>query len=352
MATKYFKKVTFWAREFMLPLFFQTLINKNKNTVAFYKNLMIHCYYLDDTEEKLGVGGYKFFIDKNKVDRYKKQVQKTLEQLKKITVEYKNLKINKIGKEELEIRFFKILKFLDNFSKVYLKTEEARLVKIDEEKNRKLIEELGVLRFNLRKNGEPVFYILLRSLLKEIYKRFGVKVGDLFFYDYDEMKNLFAGKKVRKDIVEKRKKGYALISLKNKKIILIGNKFKELFKEVVEMEKKVEELSGQVAMKGKARGKVRLILHNKRNISKEVAKFKEGEILVTEMTRPDTVLACKKAAAIITDEGGITSHAAIISRELKIPCVMGAKIATRVLKNGDLVEVDAYRGIVKTLNKK
>ena len=55
----------------------------------------------------------------------------------------------------------------------------------------------------------------------------------------------------------------------------------------------------------------------------------------------------KKAKAIVTDEGGITSHAAVISRELKIPCVIGTKIATKVLKNNDLVEVDADNGVVR-----
>jgi pyruvate,water dikinase len=67
------------------------------------------------------------------------------------------------------------------------------------------------------------------------------------------------------------------------------------------------------------------------------------------MTRPEYVPLMKKAAGIITDEGGITCHAAIVSRELKIPCVIGTKIATKVLKDGDMVEVDADKGIVKIL---
>ena len=57
----------------------------------------------------------------------------------------------------------------------------------------------------------------------------------------------------------------------------------------------------------------------------------------------------KKAAAIVTDEGGITSHAAIVSRELGIPCVIGTKFATKVFKDGDLIEVDADKGIVRKI---
>jgi len=352
MANKYFKKATFWAREFRLPLFYLALINKNSNTIVFYKNSVTHYYYLNDTEEKLKIQGYNFFTDKNKVVGYKNRVKGVLRQIEKIVQEYKKIDINKISNADLKKRFFKILKFLEIYSKTYLKTEEARLAKFNETKNKKLIKELGKLRFELRKTGEPIFYILLGILLKEFYKRFRVKVSDLFFYDFEEMKKLFNGKKVRKDVIERRKKGYALISLKNEQIVLTGEKLKRLFKDAIDAEKERKNIiTGQVAMRGKARGRVRVILHNKRIIKKEVAKFKKGEILVTEMTRPDTILACRKAAAIITDEGGITSHAAIVSRELKIPCIIGTKIATQILKNGDLVEVDAEKGAVKTLTK-
>jgi len=78
-------------------------------------------------------------------------------------------------------------------------------------------------------------------------------------------------------------------------------------------------------------------------------KFESGDILVTSMTRPEFLPIMKKAAAIITDEGGITCHAAIVSRELNIPCVIGTKNASRSLKDGNRVEVDADHGIVKKI---
>lgn len=68
---------------------------------------------------------------------------------------------------------------------------------------------------------------------------------------------------------------------------------------------------------------------------------------MAHFTNPSYVSIMKKAKAIITDDGGITSHAAIISRELRIPCIVGTKIATKVLKDRDMVEVDAYKGIVR-----
>jgi len=69
------------------------------------------------------------------------------------------------------------------------------------------------------------------------------------------------------------------------------------------------------------------------------------------MTRPEYTGIMKKAKAIVTDEGGITCHAAIVAREMKKPCIIGTKVATQVLHDGDLVEVDADRGVVKILKR-
>jgi phosphoenolpyruvate synthase/pyruvate phosphate dikinase len=106
----------------------------------------------------------------------------------------------------------------------------------------------------------------------------------------------------------------------------------------------VSEIKGAVSFKGLVRGKVRVV----RNF-KDLPSVEEGEILVTEMTNPDYVPTMKKVIGIITDEGGVTCHAAIVSRELKIPCIVGTKISTQVLKNGDMVELDANTGIIKIL---
>jgi pyruvate,water dikinase len=85
--------------------------------------------------------------------------------------------------------------------------------------------------------------------------------------------------------------------------------------------------------------------------SSDGAKMDEGDILIAPMTTPDFVMSMRKALAIVTDEGGVTCHAAIVSRELEIPCVVGTKIATKILKDGDMVEVDANKGIVKIVKR-
>ena len=103
---------------------------------------------------------------------------------------------------------------------------------------------------------------------------------------------------------------------------------------------------GQTACLGKAKGYVRII-----NEPADMKKMKSGDILVSIATNPDIVPAMKLAAAIITEQSRITSPSAIVSRELGVPCIIGTKIATKVLKDGDLVEVDADKGIVKIVKK-
>ena len=103
---------------------------------------------------------------------------------------------------------------------------------------------------------------------------------------------------------------------------------------------------GQSAYPGCVKGRVKII-----SSRKEIGKFERGEILVSSTTTPDYLPAMKRAAAIISEHGGAICHAAITSRELKIPCVVGVGGATQVLKDGDLVEVDADKGVVRILER-
>ncbi len=100
-------------------------------------------------------------------------------------------------------------------------------------------------------------------------------------------------------------------------------------------------LKGLPASPGIGCGKVKIVLS-----PEEITKVEKGDVLVAKMTSPDYVPAMKKACAIVTDEGGMTSHAAIVSRELGVPCVVGTGRATQVLKEGEVVTVDGERGVV------
>ncbi len=100
-------------------------------------------------------------------------------------------------------------------------------------------------------------------------------------------------------------------------------------------------LQGLAASSGMASGRVRVLLS-----PKEGNQLLDGEVLVAPMTNPDWVPTIRRAAAVVTDGGGMTCHAAIVSRELGVPCVVGARTATSILRDGELVTVDGALGTV------
>ena len=124
-----------------------------------------------------------------------------------------------------------------------------------------------------------------------------------------------------------------------------ANRFAEPYFRV-EVPGDVSEIKGMPVSRGIANGKVRLVFS-----PKEINEMGEGDVLVAPMTSPDFIVAMRKASAIVTDAGGMTCHAAIVSRELCTPCIVGTKIATKALKDNDEVEVDAEKGIVRILRR-
>ena len=187
----------------------------------------------------------------------------------------------------------------------------------------------------------------INKIFKEIVKRFGINIKDLEFLSLQEINILIKSGKINKQLIKNRR-NFTVIFFNGKSKILEGKsghnfvnkgKFKEIF------EARRSSVKGFGASLGKVRGKCVVA----ENFFMAKAKMKKGSILIVPYTGPEYLPVLKLAKAVVTDTGGITSHAAIVSRELKIPCVIGTKIATKVFKDGDLVEIDANKGIVKII---
>lgn len=125
---------------------------------------------------------------------------------------------------------------------------------------------------------------------------------------------------------------------------ILGERYRD-FTVSLEGQTTDEALHGQVGSRGYAKGPVRVV----RAAELVGADINEGDILVTDMTTPDFLPLMIKSAAIVTDLGGILTHAAIVARELKKPCVVGTRNATQWLKDGDMVEVDANTGFIRKI---
>lgn len=164
----------------------------------------------------------------------------------------------------------------------------------------------------------------------------------------DEFKDLLASRyHLNVDQLDKRLKGYIFYQDKIYVDISLEDFFAKnnFYCDRPEIDKYAQEIKGQVACQGNSvSSKAQIILNGD-----EAKNFVSGNILVTTMTSPEYIPAMKKSMAIVTDEGGITCHAAIVSRELNIPCIIGTKVATKILKDGDRIEVDTSKGIVRIL---
>ncbi|MFH1111571.1 MAG: PEP-utilizing enzyme [Patescibacteria group bacterium] len=205
------------------------------------------------------------------------------------------------------------------------------------------LTDTHVALWDLKKAEMQKAFYYLDLLLREISKRFSLSFKDIKWYTPVEVGRLFDNTKINRREVTRRKNFCILeITLKGVNVIT-GLQARRLASRIEKSflgnQTKIE---GQVANPGIINGIVRVIINP--NISTE---FKKGSVLITGMTTPDFIPFMKKASAIITDEGGITCHAAIVSRELGIPCIIGTKNATKLLKDGDRVEVDANKGIVR-----
>ena len=186
-----------------------------------------------------------------------------------------------------------------------------------------------------------MFSKLIEPLLLRAAKTLKISNNLATMLTPDELIDVLNNKiKIAKEELIKRKKGCYFYLYKNK----IDFHYEKLeFVKTEHMARK-DLVTGNVAHQGKAVGRVKII-----NKEKDMSKFNKGDILISINTNPSLMPIIDKAAAIVTDEGGVLCHAAIISRELNKPCVIGTEVATEIFKDNDLVEVDAIKGVVKRI---
>jgi len=210
-------------------------------------------------------------------------------------------------------------------------------------KQKRLAWELGKISYlqDLRKKLTNMTYpFLQKKVIAEFSNRTELPKEHIWLMAPQEIQKALEGKKVD---IRHRLKECAFEISENK--FVIHKKIPNFLKTKVSNSKSIT-LKGISAYRGVVRGRVRLCL-----TSQQTKKMKKGEIMVAPSTTPDFILGFKKASAIVTDEGGITSHAAVVSREMKIPCLIGTKNATRSFKNGDILLVDANKEFVKLISR-
>lgn len=312
-------------------------ISRDQNT-TFYKNL--------DSYKKAKKYGKKKYSDRSFIGYYIKKTKELEEKLIKQIKFIKNTDLPKISNKELFFifkDFFHLYSTLAGFYRFSRPDFYESLVK----DNKKLIslEAIGHRRLQMHNTWLKAFNDN-EIIFEEIGKRMGFEGLFVKNCTFKEMKAALLDNDIPdKDEIRQRVRYFEFIY--NNNSILDKILRKKISFDIITLGTNDVIVTGQCAQPGKVIGKIRVI---EESLSGAMTnKMKDGEVILTNMTSPDMMPAIHKASAIVTDEGGILSHAAIIARELKIPCVIGTKIATKVLKDGDFVEVDANKGIVKKL---
>lgn len=197
-----------------------------------------------------------------------------------------------------------------------------------------------------RKKRTFLFTHYASLLLQEIGRRRAYPLSEMKYLTRAEVSQFLHGRQFSHLILKERSRYLIIYEEGNKYEAASGTQASNLAKYIFKNKNysDIRDFRGLTACAGKVRGRAKIVTS-----VKDIGKVKSGDIMVAVMTRPDYIIGIKKAAAIVTDEGGITCHAAIISRELGIPCIIGTKIGTKVLKDGDIIEVNANHGWVRKI---
>jgi len=294
------------------------ILGKSKETLADYQKRWYWSKNNYVTSQTLSVRHFKL-----EIKTWKKSGKNLVQELKRIE---QTPRVNKLKKQTL-LRKLKL--------SLLLRT----LLKISEDFTWWQDERKKATYFNID---------IGCRILDEIAKRVGFALDELKYAYPPEVMGIILNRAPSRAELRERRKNSGVIVGPNSFQVVTGKDATKLKNLVLgnKKSKNIRDFRGLSASTGRAIGPVKIV-----KSATEVGKVKTGDILVAVMTRPDYIAAMKKAAAIVTNEGGITSHAAIVSRELGIPCIIGTKIATEVLKDGDMVEVDANHGVVKIIKR-
>jgi len=299
---------------------------------------------------------------KNFIKKISLTLVKDITRYKRLLNNWLKLNLNKLNNEELlEIlnelkknylpilpRFLIIMYFPQQVEQYYIKSKD---------RFKKELKICLTTREKVDKILAPLTEKFLRKFTNQLLKNYQFKnfkkLGK--FLSLKEIERLLKKSYSKKQIIKLEKK----LKKRQNYFLLAGGKIKQTSLKTYlkkqgwglteyKAKSKVDIIKGKAAYKTTepVRGKLKIV-ENKEKLS----KIKKGDIIVAPMTTPEYAPVFKKIKAIITDEGGITSHAAIAAREFKIPCIIGTKIATKVLKDGYFIELDTNKALIKILKR-
>lgn len=273
---------------------------------------------------------------------------------------YKSI-LKKPIEQKIVLDFFQETKnILDLYSKLDPLYTDGIYKQIKE--NKTILQNLKEIEKSKEKYREAINKLYLEKnnfierLIVKLSKRFGIKPSYLYWYTIEELEKLFEGKKLPREESISRQIAFVQIYKNTKAINYFGAPAIQIVKQFDAAENKDNLIKGTVASRSNrsiVKGKVKVINIDYSDfalMNKKIQEMEKGDVLVAQSTAPELMTAIHKAAAIVTDVGGLLSHAAIVSREFNIPCIVGTETASKVLKDGDYIEVNTETGIIKKIS--
>jgi phosphoenolpyruvate synthase/pyruvate phosphate dikinase len=300
------------------------------DSFCFYQNNSLKGYINEDEFKKLGVVGKEILRDRDFMQALFSDSQKLTEQV----IELEN-ELKKTQEYNLEL-LAKLSTLLKECYKNYFYSEEYYTDDLDIVVDRDIVEKIGRYRLEFLKtciSATNITHDIAHKVVKDVNPEF-LMINEILSENMPENST-------------EREKAFLLLQRDHKLKLYSGVEAEEMYRNLSQTKAQSEKfISGMGASRGKATGPVYKVSLTSDKLHELIDSMPKGSVLVTESTQPQIVLACKKAVAIVANEGGVLSHAAIISRELGIPCVVGTRNGTDILKNGQQVFVDGEKGLV------
>ena len=322
--------------------------------IVLCKNNVFYSFLNKKSEDIFSEEGYKLYKSKKNFEKLLKEFSEYLIIAEKEIIP----KYSRTPEEFNYKEFEKVINFLGkwwHFNGFLEYPYQKRIYEEFKKTNNKIIEN------NLKKAGHFKLYKARRILNSYFFESGTIEKIILYFnkYDvdghylfFDELKKIIKGDKVGSKFVKERKKIYAATNHSGKIKIFSFKESLDIYNNLIKTKKR-DEVKGNTVFPGKVKGKIVVapMLNQKSEIEKLLKKIKKGSILVAESASIELLPICEKVSAIVSGQGGMLSHAAIIARELKIPGIVGAGDVLEIFKDGDMVEVDADKGMVRLIKK-
>jgi len=327
---------------------------KKENSFYIYRQGKLAAFFSDADIEKEARLGYLFFQKPASIRRVivykKKAIFAAKNYLKQVDIH----NLSKLNNEQLRKLLLRTLLVWHKTLAVHFLSQPSFFYEFEKygvsSSQQNILKQVARYRFNTRVAYSSVWDVC-RLIFREYAKRLNIHPEEAENLEIHELENNTIP---AKSVLARRAQGFVLIS-KNHNFKVYTGKTVKVYSEKYEDYSEVTSITsikGIVGNPGKITG-VAFVLKNENLNLKNLPKgMEKGMILIVQNAWPEISAYFPLASAIVTNEGGITSHGVVVAREFEIPCIVGTRIATKIFKTGDLVEVDADKGIVKILKKK